>query len=61
MNHRLPTGVVPTCLGVYRSDYTKVLVGLSSGQIALYDTETNKLLATIDCGSASHSKKSGRD
>lgn len=45
-----PKGVVPTCLGVYHSDYSKVLVGLSSGLIGLYDVETRRQVATIGCG-----------
>jgi striatin 1/3/4 len=32
-------GVVPTCLGVYHSDYTKLLVGLSDGSVQLYNVE----------------------
>ena len=32
-------GVVPTCLGVYHSDYTRILVGLSDGRVQLYNVE----------------------
>lgn len=42
-------GVVPTCLGVHHSDYSKVLVGLSNGLIGLYDVETRRQVATIGC------------
>ena len=32
-------GVVPTCLGVYHSDYTRILVGLGDGRVQLYNVE----------------------
>jgi striatin 1/3/4 len=32
-------GVVPTCLGVYHSDYTKLLIGLSDGRVQVYNVE----------------------
>lgn len=46
-------GVVPTCLGVYHPDYTKLLVGLSDGSIQLHsvDKQTKEVLFNADSGS----------
>jgi striatin 1/3/4 len=30
---------VPTCLGIYQSDYNKVLIGTSGGEVHLYNVE----------------------
>lgn len=32
-------GGVPTCLGIYQSDYNKVLIGTSGGEVHLYNVE----------------------
>lgn len=44
-----PQGVVPTCLGVYHADYTRLLVGFSNGLIGLYDVDTRRQVATMGC------------
>lgn len=33
---------VPTCLGLFNFDYTKVLVGLTDGSVALWDVESGE-------------------
>lgn len=40
-------GGVPTCLGVYHSDFSKVLVGLGNGHIELFDVDTRRQVALV--------------
>jgi WD40 repeat protein len=56
-------GVVPTCLGVYHPDYTKLLVGLSDGSIQLYsvDNQVKEILFKPEGKSFIHSSLSSTD